>query len=64
MLELAQRIRDLCGSQSPIEHRPLPVDDPRTRRPDIRRAQGVLGWQPSIGLDDGLRRAITWFRTL
>jgi dTDP-glucose 4,6-dehydratase len=64
MLELAQRIRDLCGSQSPIEHRPLPVDDPRTRRPDIRRAQDVLGWQPSISLDDGLRRAITWFRTL
>ncbi len=63
MLELAQRIRDLCGSSSPIEHRPLPVDDPKIRRPDIRRAQDVLGWQPTVTLDDGLRRTIAWFRT-
>jgi dTDP-glucose 4,6-dehydratase len=62
VLELAKRIRDLCGSKSPIEHRPLPEDDPRTRRPDIRRAQDVLGWQPSVGLDEGLRRTIAWFR--
>jgi len=64
MLELAKRIRDLCGSQSPIEHRPLPVDDPKTRQPDIRRAQEALGWQPTVRLDDGLRRTIAWFRTL
>jgi dTDP-glucose 4,6-dehydratase len=62
MLELAKRIRDLCGSSSPIEHRPLPEDDPRTRRPDIRRAHDVLGWQPSVSLDEGLRRTIAWFR--
>jgi dTDP-glucose 4,6-dehydratase len=62
VLELAKRIRDLCGSRSPIEHRPLPEDDPRTRRPDIRRAQETLGWQPTVGLDDGLRRTIAWFR--
>ena len=64
MLELAKRIRDLCGSQSPIEHRPLPVDDPKTRQPDTRRAQETLGWQPTVRLDDGLRRTIAWFRTL
>jgi dTDP-glucose 4,6-dehydratase len=62
MLELAERVRDLCGSRSPIEHRPLPVDDPRIRRPDIRRAQDVLGWRPAVNLDDGLRRTIAWFR--
>jgi dTDP-glucose 4,6-dehydratase len=62
MLELAKRIRDLCGSQSPIENRPLPEDDPRTRRPDIRRAEDVLGWQPTVRLDEGLRRTIAWFR--
>jgi dTDP-glucose 4,6-dehydratase len=64
MLELAKRIRDLCGSKSPIEHRPLPEDDPRTRRPDIRRAQEKLGWKPTVALDEGLRRTIAWFRAL
>lgn len=62
MLELATRIRELCGSDSPIEHRPLPEDDPKTRRPDIRRAQDVLGWQPTVSLDEGLLRTIAWFR--
>jgi dTDP-glucose 4,6-dehydratase len=62
VLDLAKRIRNMCGSKSPIEHRPLPEDDPRTRRPDIRRAQDVLGWQPTVRLDEGLRRTIAWFR--
>jgi dTDP-glucose 4,6-dehydratase len=62
VLELAKRIRDLCGSKSPIEHRPLPEDDPKTRRPDIRRAQETLGWEPTVRLDEGLRRTIAWFR--
>jgi dTDP-glucose 4,6-dehydratase len=62
VLELAKRIRDLCGSSSPIEHRPLPEDDPKTRRPDIRRAQEKLGWKPTVALDEGLRRTIAWFR--
>jgi dTDP-glucose 4,6-dehydratase len=64
VLDLAKRIRNMCGSKSPIEHRPLPEDDPRTRRPDIRRAQDVLGWQPTVHLDEGLRRTIAWFRAL
>src|SRR4029077_14863342 len=51
VLELAQMIRDLVGSSSPIIHRPLPVDDPRRRRPDITTAREVLGWEPSIPLD-------------
>jgi dTDP-glucose 4,6-dehydratase len=63
MLALAERVRDLCGSHSPIEHRPLPIDDPKTRRPDIGRALKALAWKPTVGLDDGLRRTIAWFRT-
>jgi dTDP-glucose 4,6-dehydratase len=62
MLELATRVRDLCASASPIEHRPLPEDDPKTRQPDIRRAQEALDWQPMVSLDEGLRRTIAWFR--
>jgi dTDP-glucose 4,6-dehydratase len=46
MLELAEAVRDVSGSQSPIEHRELPEDDPRQRRPDISRARELLGWEP------------------
>jgi dTDP-glucose 4,6-dehydratase len=63
VLELAELIRRLTGSGSPIEHQPLPVDDPRRRRPDITTAQRELGWQPSIALEDGLARTIAWWRS-
>src|SRR2546430_2710592 len=52
MLELAQIIHRLAGSKSRIEHRELPIDDPKQRRPDIARAREVLGWQPEVGLED------------
>jgi dTDP-glucose 4,6-dehydratase len=63
VLELAELIRRLAGSQSPIAHHPLPVDDPRRRRPDITVAQRELGWQPSVALEDGLARTIAWWRS-
>jgi UDP-glucuronate decarboxylase len=61
MLELAEKIVTLTGSSSPIEHRPLPLDDPKRRQPDITLAQTTLDWTPSVGLDDGLRQTIAYF---
>jgi UDP-glucuronate decarboxylase len=62
MAELATKVLALAGSDSPIERRPLPSDDPTRRKPDITRAQQQLGWTPTIGLDEGLKRTIEHFR--
>ncbi len=62
--ELAEKVIDLTGTSSRIVHRPLPTDDPRQRRPDITYAQQVLGWDPVITLDQGLRRTIPYFERL
>ncbi len=59
--ELAETIIDLTGSSSSIEHRPLPEDDPRQRRPDITKARRVLGWRPTTPLRTGLLRTIEYF---
>ena len=64
MLELAATIIRLAGSMSRIEHRELPVDDPKQRRPDIARAREVLGWQPEVGLEDGLGKTLEYFRSV
>jgi UDP-glucuronate decarboxylase len=61
MLELARKVLALTGSSSPIEHRPLPSDDPVRRKPDISRAVEVLGWKPTVDLDDGLRPTVEYF---
>jgi UDP-glucuronate decarboxylase len=61
MLELAKKVLALAGSDSPIEHHPLPSDDPVRRRPDITRARELLGWQPAVPLDDGLAKTIAYF---
>jgi len=58
ILELAKRIRDLCGSSSEIGFQPLPEDDPRQRRPDLTRARQLLGWDPRTTLDAGLIKTI------
>jgi UDP-glucuronate decarboxylase len=61
MLELASQVLDLVGSRSKIVHRPLPQDDPRQRRPDISKAQDLLGWSPRVSLKEGLGRTIEYF---
>ncbi len=62
MLELARQVMDLTGSDRPVEHRPLPPDDPVRRRPDISRARDLLGWQPTVPLAEGLKRTVEYFR--
>jgi dTDP-glucose 4,6-dehydratase len=62
LLELAKRIVRLTGSRSEIVFCPLPVDDPKVRQPDIARARALLGWEPRVDTDGGLRRTVDWFR--
>jgi dTDP-glucose 4,6-dehydratase len=64
VLELAQTVVRLAGSKSRIEHRELPVDDPKQRRPDISHARELLGWQPEVRLEDGLARTLEYFRSV
>ena len=62
VLEIAELIRDLADSTSPIEHRPAMEDDPQRRCPDIGRAREQLGWHPTVPYRDGLARTLDWFR--
>ena len=63
--DFADRINALCGGRSALIEKPLPVDDPKVRQPDIRRAQAVLGgWAPVMSLDEGLRMTIEYFQGL
>ncbi len=62
VLEFAKKILTLTASPSRIVHRPLPVDDPKVRQPDITLARRVLGWEPKTALEDGLRETIEYFR--
>jgi len=64
MLELAKTIIELSGSKSSIVHKELPVDDPRQRQPDITRARTMLGWEPKVGLEEGLRKTLEYFRSV
>ena len=64
MLELAEKVKALTGSASPIVFKPLPSDDPRQRQPDITLAREKLGWDPAMSLDKGLARTIEYFRTV
>ena len=64
MLELAETILRLTGSRSRIVHQSLPENDPRQRRPDIALAERVLGWRPTVSLEEGLERTIAYFRDL
>lgn len=62
VLAFAEAVQRLVGRDVGIVHRPLPEDDPHVRRPDISRAKEVLGWEPRIGFEEGMRRTIDWFR--
>src|SRR5438876_1811250 len=63
VMEIARKVLDLTDSSSAIDFKPLPQDDPKVRRPDITRAQKLLGWSPTVSLEEGLRRTIGYFRT-
>jgi dTDP-glucose 4,6-dehydratase len=60
MLELAHTLIELSGSHSGIEHIELPEDDPRVRRPDLTRARELLGWEPRMSVEEGLKRTVRW----
>ena len=62
LLELAKRVIRLAGSRSEIVFHPLPEDDPKVRQPDIGRARRLLGWEPRVDTDEGLRFTLEWFR--
>jgi dTDP-glucose 4,6-dehydratase len=62
ILQFAEEIMRITGTASKIEHKPLPVDDPKVRQPDITRARNILGWEPKIDFDKGIRETIEFFR--
>ena len=64
ILELAQKINALTGSDSGFDFRPLPEDDPIQRKPDITMASELFDWQPRIELDEGLEKTVGYFREL
>ena len=61
LIDLAKKIIQLTGSKSKIEYKPLPINDPKVRRPDIAKAKKELNWQPVVALNDGLKTTINWF---
>ena len=64
VVELATTVLELSGLPGSIQHIERPVDDPRVRRPDITLARTVLGWEPKVPLEEGLRRSYLYFQSL
>lgn len=64
IMELAETVIRLCNSKSKIKKLPLPADDPKQRRPDITKARAVLGWEPKVQLEEGLRKTIDFFQNI
>ena len=63
MLELAEAVIKITGSRSKVVHLPLPKDDPRKRCPDITKARTLLGWEPQVRLDEGLKLTMEWYKS-
>jgi dTDP-glucose 4,6-dehydratase len=63
LLELAKMVRAAAGAKSRIVFKPLPVDDPRVRKPDISLARRELAWRPKVSLEEGLRKTVYFFRS-
>jgi dTDP-glucose 4,6-dehydratase len=64
ILQLAKEMLALTGSKSKIVFKPLPVDDPKVRQPDISKAKRILGWEPRVSREEGLRKTLTYFKNL
>lgn len=64
VMDLARIVLELTGSTSVVEHRELPEDDPKVRKPDISRARQTLGWEPRVDLREGVRRTVEYFRSI
>jgi len=64
ILQLAKEMLALTGSKSKIVFKPLPVDDPKIRQPDIAKAKKILGWEPGVSREEGLRKTLTYFKNL
>jgi nucleoside-diphosphate-sugar epimerase len=62
LLELAKHVLRATSSRSEIVFRPLPTDDPKVRQPDIGKARRLLGWEPTVELEEGLARTVQWYR--
>jgi dTDP-glucose 4,6-dehydratase len=60
--QFAEKIREITGTKSEIAYKPLPVDDPKVRQPDITRARKLLGWEPRVEFETGIGRTIEYFR--
>ena len=62
ILELAEKVLQIIGSSSKIIHEPMPQDDPKQRQPDITQAKEVLGWEPTVPLEEGLKKTVAYFK--
>jgi len=64
IIDLAHLINEMVGNKAGIVFKPLPPNDPKLRRPDISKARRVLGWEPTVSLEEGLQRTIEWFKKM
>ena len=61
--QFAEKILEITGAKSEISYKPLPVDDPKVRQPDITRARKLLNWEPKVAFEDGIRETIDYFKS-